>query len=281
MAVVSVDPTSGAAPLTVSFAGSGSADPDGNIVSFAWDFGDGQTSSEADPTHTYATPGTYTVRLTVTGSEGSHTEVKSDYVSVTGVAPTMWTDYRVSLTMRSDDDDAFGVLFRYQDKDNYYRFSWDRVRATRRLVKRENGLFTLLAEDREPYVPGQTYQVEIVAQGANLEIWIDGARILSVTDASLASGTIGLYTRDNQKSYFDDVLVEELGTGTLLLADDFDAGVLNGWTIGWTILDEATIQGPSGWSAATGTLVQDSNIDSDGDLAMLGTLALYTTSEGL
>ena len=101
------------------------------------------------------------------------------------------------------------------------------------------------------------------------------------TDASLASGTIGLYTRDNQKSYFDDVLVEELGTGTLLLADDFDAGVLNGWTIGWTILDEATIRQPSGWSAATGTLVQDSNINSDADLTMLGTLALYTTSEGL
>jgi hypothetical protein len=183
--------------------------------------------------------------------------------------------------MRSDDDDAFGVLFRYQDKDNYYRFSWDRVRASRRLVKRENGLFTLLAEDREQYVPGQIYQVEIVAQGANLEVWIDGARILSVSDASLASGTIGLYTRDNQKSYFDDVLVEELGTGTLLLADDFDAGVLTGWTIGWTILDEATIQQPSGWSAATGTLVQDSNINSDADFTMLGTLALYTTAEGL
>ncbi len=193
----------------------------------------------------------------------------------------MWTDYRVSLTIRSDDDDAFGVLFRYQDKDNYYRFSWDRVRATRRLVKRENGLFTLLAEDREQYVPGQTYQVEIVAQGANLEVWIDDARILFATDASLASGTIGLYTRDNQKSYFDDVLVEELGTGTLLLADDFDAGVLNGWTIGWTILDEATIQQPSGWSAATGTLVQDSNINSDADVTMFGTLALYTTAEGL
>ena len=35
----------------------------------------------------------------------------------------------------------------------------------RRLVKRENGVFTLLAEDAVPYVRGQTYQVEIVALG--------------------------------------------------------------------------------------------------------------------
>ncbi len=61
-----------------------------------------------------------------------------------------WTDYRVTLTMRSEDNEAIGVMFRYRDSNNYYRFSWDSQRSYRRLVKRENGVFTLRAEDAEP-----------------------------------------------------------------------------------------------------------------------------------
>jgi len=47
-----------------------SHDPDGEIVSWEWDFGDGTTSAERSPSHTYAEGGTYTVRLTVTDNDG-------------------------------------------------------------------------------------------------------------------------------------------------------------------------------------------------------------------
>ncbi len=69
-------------------------------------------------------------------------------------------------------------------------------------------------------------------------------------------------------------MVEELATGTVLLADDFNDGEFPGWTV----LDEGTISAPSAWSAATGTLVQSANIySSDGaNLDKLGTFALYT-----
>ncbi len=51
---------------TVSFSSAGSSDPDGSIVAWFWDFGDGATSTQANPGHAYATAGTYTVTLTVT-----------------------------------------------------------------------------------------------------------------------------------------------------------------------------------------------------------------------
>lgn len=54
--------------MTVSFSDESSADYE--IVSYAWDFGDGATSSEANPVHTYAAEGTYSVTLTVTDAEG-------------------------------------------------------------------------------------------------------------------------------------------------------------------------------------------------------------------
>ncbi|RLG04612.1 MAG: hypothetical protein DRN68_09640, partial [Thaumarchaeota archaeon] len=57
----------------VSFDASGSGDPDGEIVEYAWDFdGDGVTDAEGiEVFHTFAEPGTYTVKLTVTDDDGA------------------------------------------------------------------------------------------------------------------------------------------------------------------------------------------------------------------
>ncbi|PLX24430.1 MAG: hypothetical protein C0600_13060, partial [Ignavibacteria bacterium] len=60
-------PTSGTAPLLVSFDGSGSSDPDGTITGYVWDFGDGiGSSTQMSPSYTYTNAGTYTAQLTVT-----------------------------------------------------------------------------------------------------------------------------------------------------------------------------------------------------------------------
>jgi PKD repeat protein len=59
----------GDAPLTVQFNSASSYDPDGTIIAFAWDFGDGNTSNEANPSHTYSAPGVYEVVLVVTDDD--------------------------------------------------------------------------------------------------------------------------------------------------------------------------------------------------------------------
>ena len=71
--------------LTVDVDGAGSTDPDGAIVAYEWDFGDGSpVASGAAGSYTYAKAGTYTVKLTVTDDQGATASTTSD---VTVTAP--------------------------------------------------------------------------------------------------------------------------------------------------------------------------------------------------
>ncbi|MGX1115079.1 glucose/arabinose dehydrogenase [Streptomyces ambofaciens] len=72
--------TSGKAPLQVSFSSAGSTDPDGDALTYAWDFGDGATSTAAGPSHTYTANGQYTATLKVTDTTGkSATALRPDH----------------------------------------------------------------------------------------------------------------------------------------------------------------------------------------------------------
>ena len=80
VASLSANNISGTVPLSVSFTGSGT-DNDGYITSYSWNFGDGSSSSQQNPSHTYNTAGTYTVSLTVTDNQGG-TETKTLTITV-------------------------------------------------------------------------------------------------------------------------------------------------------------------------------------------------------
>jgi PKD repeat protein len=69
-------PQSGDAPLTVAFTDLSTNSP----IDWVWTFGDGATSTEQDPIHTYSDPGVYTVTLTVANEFGSDTQTKSNYI---------------------------------------------------------------------------------------------------------------------------------------------------------------------------------------------------------
>jgi PKD repeat protein len=70
IAAASGNPTSGDAPLTVTFSSTGSSDPDGDPLTFSWAFGDNTTGSGAGPSHQYTSAGNYTAVLTVSDGRG-------------------------------------------------------------------------------------------------------------------------------------------------------------------------------------------------------------------
>lgn len=82
--------TSACTGLSCDFDGTPSSDNDGSIVSYAWDFGDGNSGSGVTVSHSYAIGGTYTVTLTVTDNSGG-TDPGSHSVTVSAGGPITLT----------------------------------------------------------------------------------------------------------------------------------------------------------------------------------------------
>ena len=92
VAAAGANVTSGLAPLAVNFSSQGSFDPDGTIVSYAWNFGDGTNSTEPNPVKVYNSAGSFTAVLTVTDNSGL-TDTESIVITVnsSGIVCTPFT----------------------------------------------------------------------------------------------------------------------------------------------------------------------------------------------
>ncbi|ASK67138.1 hypothetical protein CFK39_09520 [Brachybacterium avium] len=93
------------AGLTVTADGAGSTDPDGQIVSYDWDWGDGDSSTGQVASHSYGAAGFYTVTLTVTDDQGG-TAQTTEQVTVTHADPT--AQFSASVSGLSANVDAEG-----------------------------------------------------------------------------------------------------------------------------------------------------------------------------
>ncbi|MGY3089348.1 putative repeat protein (TIGR02543 family) [Hymenobacter sp. UYAg731] len=131
VAVATSNKTYGAGPLTVQFTGSNSTDPNGGVLTYRWDFGDGTaTSAAANPSHTFAPPTSaatnYTVTLTVTNAQGLTSQASllisanNTPPQVTITSPAAGTQYLLTgnttyqLRATVVDNEQSGHLLSYQ-----------------------------------------------------------------------------------------------------------------------------------------------------------------------
>ena len=129
VAVASATPTKVNFGNTIQFSSAGSNDPDGSIDRYKWTFGDGNSSTSANPSHSFSSHGNYTARLTVTDDDDA-----TDYaeVSLTITAPPI-ADAGIDLETRANrvvtilgynskdpDDDGLGTVH-----NGITRFDWN------------------------------------------------------------------------------------------------------------------------------------------------------------
>ncbi|MBN1166773.1 MAG: PKD domain-containing protein [Methanospirillaceae archaeon] len=133
MADFTATPTSGYAPLSVSFTDRSAGSP----LKWYWAFGDGSYSYDRNPTHTYSQAGTYTVIMSVTYSSGTQVATKNNYITVSTKAPsatlTLYPGWNFIATPKtlaegydtaslfSNIDVAGHSIFQYDSKNGRYK----------------------------------------------------------------------------------------------------------------------------------------------------------------
>jgi glucose/arabinose dehydrogenase/PKD repeat protein len=173
-ASASANPTSGQAPLTVAFSSAGSSDPEGTTLTYSWTFGDGGASTQANPSHTYQSPGSYVARLTV--SDGVNSSVSNSVPIAVGSPPTA-----TILTPTN------GILFRAGDAIGYSGSATDPEDGT---LPASAFTWTILFHHDTHVHPGgvvtgtKTATLQIPTSGHDFEGSTSYEIVLTVTDST-------------------------------------------------------------------------------------------------
>lgn len=114
------DKTEGVYPLDVSFVD----ETTGDVAEWRWEFGDGETSSDRNPIHTYTVPGSYSVSLTVSGAGGSNVETKDDYVRAVFTAPSLRKPANSANAVSLNPELATGEVFDSREESVLKATQW-------------------------------------------------------------------------------------------------------------------------------------------------------------
>jgi hypothetical protein len=125
------------------------------------------------------------------------------------------TDLQLSTSFKSVKgkvDQGGGLVWRYTDANNYYVARLNPLESNFRLFKVVNGVRTQLATKDQLVMPaGAWHTMTVRMKGEQIECRLDGEKYLEVKDSSFKKpGQIGLWTKADAQTYFDDVQVSEL-----------------------------------------------------------------------
>jgi len=118
------------------------------------------------------------------------------------------SDYRLSVDVLPDAEsgDDIGVMFRYSDNNNYYRFSMNVLNGFARLEENLNGTYITLASNHRGYRPGVLQQIVVEVEGPLMQVFVNGDPLFAVSNSDHTTGGIALFSRDT--STFDNVTLD-------------------------------------------------------------------------
>jgi hypothetical protein len=125
------------------------------------------------------------------------------------VAPTAYTDVDVTMKFKpisGREDASGGIVFRFTD-GKYYVVRANALENNFRLYYYDRGRRQLASATVKPPALGQWHTVRVVAVGDHIQAWLNGALYLDHRDSRFKSGSIGLWTKADSITAFDDLVL--------------------------------------------------------------------------
>lgn len=145
--------------------------------------------------------------------DGDYILRKGTYMLYEGEGADQWSDYSVEFTFTGGGNDSLGLMFYYQDADNYYKLELDNTFGLYQLTRLVDGVETILARTAGRYTLNEEQDLRVDVNNHVIDITLDGERIFEdrIEDRNHDGGTFGLYnwSADNGVSY-DNVKVVQL-----------------------------------------------------------------------
>ena len=243
-------PYTGTVGQDILFDGSGSSDPDGTIVSYQWDFGDGSGGTDATPSHAYATAGSFTVTLTVTDDqsatstctgEATVTEGEPDTITVTApnggesfapgaTTPITWNHAGtgvpfVDVELSTDGGTTFSALAVSEPNDGSFDWLVMNVPTIQALIRVKD------SADKNP------------SDDSDAVFTINGVKVTRPNGGeNFVIGTTEAITWDRFGTDIQNVHIE-LSTNAGFSFTDIIASTENDGTFDWTVAGTATSEG--------------------------------------
>lgn len=118
-----------------------------------------------------------------------------------------WRNYVVHVNLISTDDDYIGILFRYNDKNNYYRFLLSSQRKDIRIDKKVGGTFINLAHYTEEEWQLTKFSVTVFLFNDNIKLYLNNKLFFDINDDEFQKGKVGFVSISNLGSFFDDITI--------------------------------------------------------------------------
>ncbi|HWI63651.1 MAG TPA: hypothetical protein VNT75_17595 [Symbiobacteriaceae bacterium] len=119
-------------------------------------------------------------------------------------------DWDLSVEVNAGDNDGIGLVFGWQDSQNFYALEWDAQASQLGFWKSVNqtNTGTVIGEvTGYPYSQGTWYTLKVTKRGATYQFYVNGVLKLTASDATFASGRVGLLSRGSINLKFDDLMV--------------------------------------------------------------------------
>lgn len=130
------------------------------------------------------------------------------------LSSTVYADLTITVRFKpisGKEDQAAGIIFRIQDKDDYYILRANALEGNVNFYKYAGGSRSDIKDGSAKVASGQWQELKVEATGDRLRGFLNGALVVETNDTTYKAGRVGLWTKADSVTCFDDLTVKPAG----------------------------------------------------------------------